>query len=97
MDKYYGKTEITASVAEKTGLSREEAKKAVDAFLDTLLECAEKGVDVRLAGYFSLEKVTRAARSGRNPQTGEAMEIPAREVLKITPGKTLKDAVQNKK
>lgn len=97
MDKCYGKTEITVSVAEKTGLSREESKKAVDAFLDTLLECVEKDVEVRLAGYFSLEKVKRAARSGRNPQTGEPMEIPAKEVLKITPGKTLKDAVQSKK
>ncbi|MBO6003741.1 MAG: HU family DNA-binding protein [Aeriscardovia sp.] len=97
MDKYYGKTEITASVAEKADITREEAKKAVDAFLDTLLECAEKGIDVRLAGYFSLERVARAARSGRNPQTGEAMEIPAREIVKITPGKTLKDAVQGKK
>ena len=96
MDKYYGKTEMTASVAEKADLTREEAKKAVDAFLDTLLECAQKGIDVRLAGYFSLERVERAARSGRNPQTGEAMEIPAREVVKLTPGKTLKDAVQGK-
>ena len=97
MDKYYGKTEMTASVAEKADLTREEAKKAVDAFLDTLLECAQKGIDVRLAGYFSLERVERAARSGRNPQTGEAMEIPAREVVKLTPGKTLKEAVQGNK
>ena len=97
MDKYYGKTEITASVAQKADLTREEAKKAVDAFLDTLLECAQKGIDVRLAGYFSLERVERAARSGRNPQTGEAMEIPAREVVKLTAGKTLKDAVQGYK
>ncbi|MBQ1286478.1 MAG: HU family DNA-binding protein [Aeriscardovia sp.] len=97
MDKYYGKTEITASVAQKADLTREEAKKAVDAFLDTLLECAQKGIDVRLAGYFSLERVERAARSGRNPQTGEAMEIPAREVVKLTAGKTLKDAVQGNK
>ncbi|MBO6098417.1 MAG: HU family DNA-binding protein [Aeriscardovia sp.] len=97
MDKYYGKTEITASVAQKADLTREEAKKAVDAFLDTLLECAQKGIDVRLAGYFSLERVERAARSGRNPQTGEAMEIPAREIVKLTAGKTLKDAVQGNK
>ena len=65
--------------------------------MDTLLECAQKGIDVRLAGYFSLERVERAARSGRNPQTGEAMEIPAREVVKLTAGKTLKDAVQGNK
>ena len=87
------KTELTAAVAEKAGLSKVDAAKAVSAFCDTIEAALAKGESVQIIGFGTFEVGTYAARTGRNPQTGETLEIPAGKRPKFTPGTTLKKAV----
>jgi len=88
------KTELINAVAETSGLSKKEATKAVDAVFDSITEALRKGDKVQLIGFGNFEVRERAARKGRNPQTGEEMEIPASKVPAFKPGKALKDAVK---
>lgn len=87
------KTELISAVAEKSELTKKDATKAVEALLDVLTDSLSKGDKVQLIGFGNFEVRDRAARSGRNPQTGEAIEIPASKVPAFKPGKALKDAV----
>jgi len=87
------KTELINAVAEKSELTKKDATKAVEALLDVLTDSLSKGDKVQLIGFGNFEVRDRAARSGRNPQTGEAIEIPASKVPAFKPGKALKDAV----
>ncbi|SJZ54118.1 HU family DNA-binding protein [Selenihalanaerobacter shriftii] len=99
------KTELVDNIAEKTGLTKKDSKQAVDAFLevitDTLKSEATKDADerdkVQLIGFGSFEVRDRSARTGRNPQTGEELQIPARKVPAFKSGKGLKDAVNGDK
>ena len=87
------KTEFIAAIAEEAGLSKTDAAKAVKAFTDVVVEEMKKGEKIQLVGFGTFEVSERAAREGRNPQTGATMKIEACKVPKFKPGKALKDAV----
>ena len=87
------KTELIAAVAEKAGLTKKDVEKAVAALLETVKgEVAKKG-KVQLIGFGTFEVSERAARTGKNPQTGAEIKIPASKAPKFKAGKALKDAV----
>lgn len=88
------KVEFVAEIAAKTGLSKKDADAAVKAFIDTVTEQLVKGEKVSLVGFGNFEVSERAARQGRNPQTGENIEIAASRAPKFKAGKALKDAVK---
>ena len=85
------KTELVAAMAEQTNLSKKDAEAAVKAFIDVVSEELKKGEKVQLVGFGTFEVSERAAREGRNPQTGETMEIKASKTPKFKAGKALKD------
>ena len=87
------KTELIAAIAEKTGLSKKDSEAAVSAVVDTITEALKAEDKVQLVGFGSFEVKKRAARTGRNPQTGETIEIAAAKLPVFKAGKALKDAV----
>lgn len=89
------KNELVSSVVEKTELTKKAAEKAVSAILSSIEEAMAKGDKIQLVGFGTFESKPRKAREGRNPQTGEAIQIPAIRVPVFKPGKSLKDAVAN--
>ena len=84
------KTELVAAMAEQTNLSKKDAEAALKAFIDVVSEELKKGEKVQLVGFGTFEVSERAAREGRNPQTGETMEIKASKTPKFKAGKALK-------
>lgn len=87
------KAELVAAIAEKTELSKKDAEKAVKAFTEVVEEELKKGGKIQLVGFGTFEVSKRAAREGRNPQTGKTMKIEACKAPKFKAGKALKDAV----
>ena len=87
------KTELVAAVAEQADLSKKDAEKVLKAFVDVVTEEMKKGEKVQLVGFGTFEVSERAAREGRNPQTGKTMKIEACKAPKFKAGKALKDAV----
>ena len=87
------KTELVAAMAEKAGLSKKDAEAALKAFTETVAEELKKGEKIALVGFGTFEVSERAAREGRNPQTGEPMTIAASKSPKFKAGKALKDAI----
>ena len=87
------KTELVAAIADKAGLSRKDAEKALKAFTDVVADELKAGGKVQLVGFGTFEVSARAARDGRNPQTGETMKIAASKAPKFKAGKALKDAL----
>ena len=87
------KTELVAAIAEKTELSKKDAEKALKAFTDVVTEELTKGGKIQLVGFGTFEVSERAAREGRNPQTGKTIKIAASKAPKFKAGKALKDAV----
>ena len=87
------KTELIAAVAEKAELSKKDAEKAVKAFTDVVSEELVNGGKIQLVGFGTFEVSERAAREGRNPKSGEVMNIPASKTPKFKAGKALKDMV----
>ena len=87
------KAELVAAVAAKTGDTKKNAEEVVNAFVDVVTASLKKGEKVQLVGFGSFEVKKRAARKGRNPQTGEEIKIPASKAPAFKPGKALKDAV----
>lgn len=87
------KTELIAAVAEKSALSKKDAEKAVTAVLSTITDTLKAGEKVQLVGFGTFEVSERAAREGRNPQTGKTMKIEACKAPKFKAGKALKDAI----
>ena len=87
------KAELVAAVAEKAGVSKKDAEASVKAFTDVIAEELKKGEKVTLVGFGTFEVSERAARTGRNPQTGATLEIKASKVPSFKAGKGLKDAV----
>lgn len=87
------KTELITAVAEKAEISKKDSEKAVKAFVDVITEELKKGEKVQVVGFGTFEVSERAAREGRNPQTGETMKINACKAPKFKAGKALKDAV----
>ncbi len=87
------KTELVAAMAEKAGLSKKDAEAALKAFTETVTDELKKGEKIALVGFGTFEVSERAAREGRNPQTGETMKIAACKAPKFKAGKALKDAI----
>ena len=87
------KTELISAVAEQSGLTKKDAEKAVKAFTDVIAEELVKGEKIQIVGFGTFEVAERAARTGKNPQTGEAIKIPASKAPKFKAGKALKDVV----
>ena len=88
------KTELVAAVAEKSGLSKKDSEKAINATLEAITADLAEGGKIQLVGFGAFEVKERPARMGRNPKTGEAMEIAASRTPQFKPGKALKDAVK---
>lgn len=88
------KTDLVNNVAEETEFSKKEAAQAVDIVLDSITDSLKNGDKVQLIGFGNFEVRERSARKGRNPQTGEEIEISASKVPAFKPGKALKDAVK---
>ena len=87
------KTELVAAIAENAEISKKDAEKALKAFADVVAEELKKGEKVQLVGFGTFEVSERAAREGRNPQTGETMTLAACKAPKFKAGKALIDAV----
>ncbi|MBP0724214.1 HU family DNA-binding protein [Bacillus sp. RG28] len=88
------KTDLINAVAEAGELNKKQATQAVDAVFESILGALQNGDKVQLIGFGNFEVRERAARKGRNPQTGEEIEIAASKVPAFKPGKALKDAVK---
>ncbi|MCU6746856.1 MULTISPECIES: HU family DNA-binding protein [Lachnospiraceae] len=87
------KTELVAAIAETAEISKKDSEKALKAFIDVVTEQMKKGDKVQLVGFGTFEVSERAAREGRNPQTGKTMKIAACKAPKFKAGKALKDAL----
>jgi DNA-binding protein HU-beta len=87
------KAQLIDSMAEKAGLSKADAKKALDAFIATTTDALKAGDRVALIGFGSYSISERSARTGRNPQTGKEIKIPAKKIVKFKAGAELADAV----
>jgi DNA-binding protein HU-beta len=87
------KNDLIAVVADNTGLSKADATKAVDCVFDSITDVLTKGDEVRLVGFGTFSVSKRAASEGRNPRTGEKIQIPASKQPKFKAGKGLKDSV----
>lgn len=90
------KTEMIEEIASRTNLTKADAARAVNAVLDTIIETVAKGEDVTLPGFGSFKSVQRAAREGKNPKTGEKLQIAATIAPKFSAGATFKSAVAKK-
>ncbi len=88
------KTELVAAVAAKAELSKKDAEAAVKAVVDSISEALADGDKVALVGFGTFDVKTRAARTGKNPRTGEKIEIPEAKVPSFKAGSALKDAVK---
>ena len=87
------KADLVAAVAEKTGISKKDSEKAVNAVFDAITAALVAGDKVQLVGFGAFETKERSARVGRNPKTKEEIQIPASRVPAFKAGKALKDAV----
>lgn len=87
------KNELVAAVADRCGMSKADANKAIEATLETITAALKKKDDVRLVGFGTYTVSERSATEGRNPRTGEPIKIPARKMAKFKPGKALSDAI----
>ncbi len=87
------KAELIGSIADKSGLSKTEAGKALDAFVSSVSDALKGGDRISLVGFGSFSVDKRDARTGRNPRTGEEIQIAAKNVVKFKPGAGLSDAV----
>ncbi len=88
------KAELVSLIAAKTGETKVKSGEFVEAFISAVTETLKAGDDLTLVGFASLSTVARKERKGRNPQTGDEIEIPASEVPAFKPGKALKEAVR---
>ena len=87
------RTELISAMSEKSELTKVDTEKALKAFIDTVTEELKNGGKVQLVGFGTFEVSKRAAREGRNPQTGKTMSIPASKAPKFKAGKALKDSI----
>ena len=92
-DNTMNKNDLINNVADAAGISKTAASSAVDAVFDSISSALSSGGDVRLVGFGTFSVANRKATTGRNPRTGEAINIPASKSPKFKAGKALKDAV----
>ena len=88
------KTELINQIAEKADLTKKDSEKALNAFIEAVTESLKSGNSVQLVGFGSFQVKLRAAREGRNPQTGKAIKIAATNVPGFKAGQKLKEAVK---
>lgn len=88
------KADLVSVVADKTGLTKKQSEQAVNAMVEAIEEALKKGERVSLVGFGTFEVRARRSRTGRNPQTGQSITIPAGKVPAFKPGKTLREAVR---
>ena len=88
-----GKKDLTAQLAEKTGLSKKDSEAAINSIVESITTELSNGNDVTIVGFGSFSTAARAAREGRNPATGKTIQIAASTAAKFKPGKALKEAV----
>ncbi|ASR47078.1 MULTISPECIES: HU family DNA-binding protein [Paenibacillus] len=88
------KTDLINQVSESTELSKKDVTKAIDAVFEAISGALQNGDKVQLVGFGNFEVRERSARKGRNPQTGEEIEIPASKIPAFKPGKALKDGIK---
>ena len=87
------KAELISVMAEKSGLTKKDSEKALNSFIEAVEEALVKGDKVQLVGFGTFEVRERSARKGRNPQTGEEIDIPAASVPAFKAGKALRDSI----
>ncbi|WP_423128548.1 HU family DNA-binding protein [Gaoshiqia sp. Z1-71] len=87
------KAQLIDAIAEKAGLTKADAKKALDAFVEATTDALKNGDRVALIGFGSFAVSSRSARTGRNPQSGAPIEIPEKKVVKFKPGAELADTI----
>ncbi|MCF8383314.1 MAG: HU family DNA-binding protein [Chlorobium sp.] len=90
---HMSKAELVEKIASQAGLTKADAERAVNAFINVVTSSLKEGDDVTLVGFGTFTTGDRAERQGRNPQTGESITIAAKKVVKFKPGKALKDEV----
>ncbi|MDX1756915.1 MAG: HU family DNA-binding protein [Marinobacter sp.] len=88
------KPDLAAAIAEQTGLTKEKASEVITAFTDQVSAATARGDDVTLIGFGTFNVRQRDARTGRNPQTGASIQIPASKTVGFKAGKALKDALK---
>ncbi len=88
------KAELIDSIASEADITKADAKKALDAFIETTTKALKKGNRVALVGFGSFSVSKRSARKGRNPQTGKEIKIPAKKVVKFKPGAELSEKIK---
>ena len=93
-DKSLNKTELVAAVAAASGQTQASVNEVLDALFSTLADSVASGTKVTIQGWLAVERTSRAARTGRNPQTGATIEIPAGHSVKISAGSKLKAAAK---
>lgn len=91
------KSELVSAMSEKTGVSKKDAAASIDAFVEIISDVLKHGDKLQLVGFGTFEVSERAARTGRNPQTGEDIKIPAAKIPKFNAGAALKNAVNSGK
>ena len=96
-DKSLNKTELVAKIAASTGQSQATVDAVLGGLFDTLAESVGSGTKVSIPGWLAVERTHRAARTGRNPQTGAAVKIPATTRMKFTASSTIKSALNPKR
>lgn len=87
------KQELVAAIADEAGITKVDAEKAVNAFVKTTKEALSKKESIQLIGFGTFSVSERSARTGRNPQTGKEIQIPAKNVAKFKPGKALDESI----
>ncbi|KGF20248.1 MULTISPECIES: HU family DNA-binding protein [Micrococcaceae] len=90
------RSELVSAIANNTGQTQTTVNDVLDALFQTVTEQISQGNKVSIPGWMSFERTNRAARQGRNPQTGETIQIPAGHSVKLSAGSKLKAAVSNK-
>lgn len=88
------KAELVDAIAKEAKISKAQAQEAVDSFVKNVQGVLKKGDRLTLVGFGTFSTSQREARTGRNPQTGKPIKIPAKKIARFTPGKSLKDAIQ---
>ena len=91
------KSELVSAMSEKTGISKKDTAACIDAFVEIISDVLKHGDKLQLVGFGTFEVSERAARTGRNPQTGEDIKIPAAKIPKFKAGAALKNAVNSGK
>jgi DNA-binding protein HU-beta len=88
------KSELIDAIADSTGVSKSDVGAVLDGFADAAMKAVGSGVKITIPGFLSIEQTDRSARTGRNPQTGETIQIPASKAAKVSAGSKLKAAAK---